>query len=209
MDIIVFGASGKTGILLVGQSLDAGHQVTAFVRDPAKMTLKHPALSVVQGEAGDAAAVENAVAGQQAVLSALGPVRGSPAGMMRAAAYHITRAMQKHGVKRLVALTGAGVRAPQDQPKGFDHIMRTLLSAFAREVLSDSEEAVQMYRAGDLDWTVVRVPMLTDGPLTGDFRVGYVGKESGRQISRADAAAFMLQQLEDDTYLHQMPLISY
>jgi len=128
---------------------------------------------------------------------------------MSAAAYHITHAMQKSGVKRLVTLTGAGVRDPRDQPKAFDHLMRTLLGMLSGAVLRDSQEGVSMIRASDLDWTVVRVPMLTDGPLTGKFRVGYVGKDSGRQISRADAAAFMLQQLEDDTYFYQAPMISY
>jgi len=114
--------------------------------------------------------------------------------------------LEKH---RLVTLTGAGVRDPRDQPKAFDHLMRTLLGMLSGAVLRDSQEGVSMIRASDLDWTVVRVPMLTDGPLTGKFRVGYVGKDSGRQISRADAAAFMLQQLEDDTYFYQAPMISY
>jgi len=209
MDIIVFGASGRTGVLLVGQALEAGHQVTAFVRDLAKLSLQHPALSVIQGNVGDAGAVEKAITGQQAVLSVLGPTRGSSPGAMSAAAYHITHAMQKSGVKRLVTLTGAGVRDPRDQPKAFDHLMRTLLGMLSGAVLRDSQEGVSMIRASDLDWTVVRVPMLTDGPLTGKFRVGYVGKDSGRQISRADAAAFMLQQLEDDTYFYQAPMISY
>lgn len=63
-------------------------------------------------------------------------------------------------------------------------------------------------RASNLDWTIVRVPMLTDDPPTGKVRVGYVGKGTGSRISRADMADFMLRQLADTTYWHKAPAIS-
>jgi hypothetical protein len=70
------------------------------------------------------------------------------------------------------------------------------------------KKVVKMVRASDLDWTVVRLPMLTDDPKTGQVKVGYVGKGMGPRITRADAADFMLSQVEDKTYLHKSPAIS-
>lgn len=208
MKLTIFGASGRTGRHLVRAALAAGHDVTAFVRNPATFDLSDPRLRVVQGDSADANAVARAVQGADAVLSALGPVKGSPKDLLITAQHHIVSAMQAAGVRRFVALTGAGVRDAQDQPKLIDHIFGFLLKLTAADVLQDSINGVERVRASSLDWIVVRAPRLTDGPALGRWRVGYVGKESGTQISRADLAAFMLQQVTDDTWLRKMPMIS-
>ena len=209
MKIVVFGASGGTGIEIVRQALEAGHEVTAFVRNPAKVNIQHPKLKLVTGDVGDAAAVEKAVVGQEAVISALGPSRPPVPGMMETAAKNIVAAMKKAGIRRLVSTTGAGVRDPQDQPKLIDHLMKGLLTLLAAEVLKDSSANVAVIRASDLDWTIVRYPRLLDGPLTGKYRVGYVGKDSGTQLVRADGAHFVLKELSQGSYIRQMPVISY
>lgn len=209
MKIIVFGATGGTGMEIVRQALEAGHQVTAFVRNPARMTLTHPNLHLAQGDVMDAAAVERSIAGQDAVLSALGPSRPPVPGMMETAARNILAGMKKHGVRRLISTTGAGVRDPQDQPKFSDHLMKALLSLLAGKVLQDSAANVAVLRASDVDWTIVRYPRLMDGAHTGKYRVGYVGKDSGSQISRADGADFVLKELAEGKYIHHMPIVSY
>lgn len=209
MKIIVFGATGGTGMEIVRQALEAGHQVTAFVRNPARMTLTHPNLHLAQGDVMDAAAVERSIAGQDAVLSALGPSRPPVPGMMETAARNILAGMKKHGVRRLISTTGAGVRDPQDQPKFSDHLMKALLSLLAGNVLQDSAANVAVLRASDVDWTIVRYPRLMDGAHTGKYRVGYVGKDSGSQISRADGADFVLKELAEGKYIHHMPIVSY
>ncbi len=209
MKIVVFGASGGTGIEIVKQALDAGHEVTAFVRNPAKVGIQNPKLKLVTGDVIDPAAVEEAVAGQEAVISALGPTRPPIPGMMETAAKNIVAAMQKAGIRRLISTTGAGVRDPQDQPKLIDHVMKGLLTLLAGEVLRDSAANVEIIRASSLDWTVVRYPRLLDGPRTGRYRVGYIGKNSGSQLSRADGADFVLKELSAGKYIRQMPVISY
>jgi len=209
MKVVVFGASGGTGIEIVRQALTGGHLVTAFVRNPAKLGLEHPNLSIFQGNAQDAAAMEKALAGQDAVISALGPTRPPVPGMMKIAAQNIVAAMKKAGIRRLVSTTGAGVRDPQDQPKLMDHLMKALLTLLAGEVLKDSAANVEIIRASDLDWTIVRYPRLMDGPHTGTYRVGYIGRDSGSQLSRADGADFVLRELADGKYIHQMPVVSY
>ncbi len=209
MKIIVFGASGGTGLEIVKQALEAGHSVTAFVRNPDKLRITHPDLSLFQGDVLDAAAVENAVAGQEAVISALGPTRPPVPGMMETAARNIVAAMRKADIRRLISTTGAGVRDLQDQPKLIDHLMKGLLTLLAGEVLRDSAVNVEILRASELDWTIVRYPRLLDAPHTGKYRVGYVGKDSGSQLSRADGADFVLKELIEGKYIHQMPVVSY
>ena len=211
MKVIVFGASGKTGVHVVEQALAAGHDVTAFVRTPAKLTIQHPKLSVFQGDVMDAEKVDQAIAGQDAVISALGPSRPPVPDMMKTAATNIIAAMKRHGVRRLISTTGAGVRDPKDQPKLSDKVIKTLLGLLSAEVLRDSENNVNAIRlqGKDLDWTIVRFPMLTDGPRTGKYRVGYIGKNSGSRISRADGADFIVKELAEAKYIGEAPVISY
>lgn len=209
MKIVVFGASGGTGHHIVEQALEAGYGVTAFVRSPGKLGVEHPNLTVFQGDVMDAEKVEQAVAGQEAVISALGPTRPPVPGIMETGAKNIVAAMKKHGVRRIISTTGGGVRDPQDQPGLFDHIMKVLLTLMASSVLKDSEANVNVIRASDLDWTIIRFPRLLDGERTGKYRVGYVGKDSGSQLSRADGADCILKEMESGEYLHRMPLVSY
>jgi putative NADH-flavin reductase len=121
MKVVVFGASGGTGRHIVDQALEAGYEVTAFVRSPEKLGIEYGNLTVFQGDVMDAESVERAIADQDAVLSALGPTRPPVSDMMVNAATNIVAAMDKHGVRRIVSTTGGGVRDPQDQPKFFDH----------------------------------------------------------------------------------------
>ena len=157
----------------------------------------------------EAVAVEKAVVGQEAVISALGPTRPPMPGMMEMAAQNIVAAMKKAGIRRLISTTGAGVRDPQDQPKLIDHLMKGLLSLLAGDVLRDSAANVDVIRASDLDWTIVRYPRLLDGAHTGTYRVGFIGKDSGSQLSRADGADFVLRELAEGKYLQRMPVVSY
>ncbi len=209
MKIIVFGASRGTGLEVVKQALQAGHQVTAFVRSPEKFDVKHENLTVFKGNSLDAAAVEKAIAGHEAVVSALGPTRPPVAHMMETSAKNIVAAMQKHGVRRIVSTTGAGVRQPEDEPKLMDHFIGFLLNLLAKDVVLDSAANVKVIQATDLDWTIVRYPRLVDGEHTGKYRVSYVGKDSSTQLSRADGADFVLKELVEKKWLRKLPLVSW
>lgn len=208
MKLVVFGASGRTGKPLVEQALNAGHEVVAFVRSPEKMTQQHENLTIVKGDAMNAADVDGAIAGADAVLSTLGHTKTTPDNMQTIATEHIVTAMKKQGVRRLISLTGAGLEAPQDKPQLINHIIKLALITFAGRILEDARRHAAVIQQSDLDWVIVRGPMLTEGPYTGNYRVGWVGINTGPRISRADVADFMLKQLTDDTYLHQMPMIS-
>ena len=156
----------------------------------------------------DASAVENAIAGQNAVISTLGPTRPPVPGMMQAAARNIVNAMKTHGVRRLVSTTGAGIRQPEDQPKVADRLIGVLLNLLAKDVVLDSAANVEVIRNSDLDWTVARFPRLMDGAYTGSYRVGYVSRESSTQFSRTDAAEFLLKELTARNWVRKLPLVS-
>ncbi len=208
MKIVIFGATGRTGVVLLEQALAEGHSVTALVRNPAKLQIQHPALRIVQGDALDAEIVALAVEGGDAVLSTLAPTPSSP-DLMTRSVENILTAMIRHKIRRVVLQTGAGVVDPNDRLTLVPRVIGILLKLLAANVLRDSESAVERVRASDREWTIVRVPFLTDGPLTRNYRVGYVGKDAGRMISRADAADFMLRELNEARWMRKMPVVSY
>jgi putative NADH-flavin reductase len=116
--------------------------------------------------------------------------------------------MQKYGVRRLVSLTGAGVAAPQDRPKLLNHLILFALKLVSPDVLHDAERHAEIIKNSGLDWVIARGPMLNERPHTGTYRVGWVGVNTSARISRADVADFLLKQVTDTTYLHQLPMIS-
>jgi len=121
---------------------------------------------------------------------------------------NILAAMRQHGVRRLIQSAGAGVRDPQDTPTLLHAFFGGLTRLLSPNVVADMEQVVDKVRHSGLDWTIVRAPMLTEGPATGRVREGYVGKDIGPRLTRADLAAFMLKQLETKTYVGQAPAIS-
>jgi putative NADH-flavin reductase len=193
---------------LLSQALAEGHIVTVLVRNPAKLEISDERLTVIEGSLQDEHCVEQAIMGAEAVLSALGPASNQPTFDISEGMQTILRVMPIAGVKRLVISTGAGVGDPEDEPRLFNRLMNVLLKAAARYVYEDMLKTVDLVRASDLDWTVVRVPMLTDGPATGRVQVGMVGKGMGARICRADLASFMLQQLKSSQFTHKAPTIS-
>ena len=209
MKVVVFGASGGLGLQVIKQALEAGHIVTAFVRSPEKFDVKHTNLTVFKGDSMDIAAVEKVIEGHEAVVSALGPTRPPVPHMMETSAINIVAAMKKHGVHRLVSTTGAGVRQPEDEPKFIDRFIVFLLNFLTKDVVLDSAENVKTIQASDLEWTIVRFPRLVDGEHTDNYRVGFVGKDLGTQVSRADGADFILKELTEKKWLRKSPLVSY
>jgi putative NADH-flavin reductase len=209
MRVAIFGASGRTGRPLVQQALAAGHGVRALVRDPSKLREGHERLVVIRGDVLDASKVEETVVGTDAALSALGQTKGSTKDVQTGGTENIVAAMEKHGVRRLVSLTGAGVRDERDEPKLMDRAITFLLRRLQPDILEDGVRHAEVIRASGLEWVIVRGPRLTEGPKKGEYRVGMVGKNSGTRISRADLAEFMLGQLTADTHLRRMPVVSY
>ena len=209
MQLTIFGASGGAGQQLVAQALADGYPVTVLARNPDKLGQLRERLNVVVGDVRDAGAVAQAVAGSQAVLSVLGPTSNTPEFAVSRGMDHILAAMTAHGVRRLIVSIGAGVRDPLDQPTAVHAFFGGLVKLLSRHAYEDMLRVNDTLRASTgIDWTIVRVPRLTDGPRTGVIKPGYVGKDLGTQLTRADMAAFMLSQLTDLTYVGRAPAIS-
>jgi putative NADH-flavin reductase len=207
MKLLIFGSTGTVGRQLVELALAEGHIVTAFVRDPTKLDLKHANLKVVQGDVMDFASVEKAVRGQEAVLSALGAGRQ---GVVRSeGTNHIVRAMEKAGIRRFICLTSLGVGDSRGNLNFFwKYIMFGLI---LRDAYADHERQENYVTQSQLDWTIVRPVAFTNGDRTGEYRHGFpaTAKALKLKISRADVADFMLKQLTDNTYLRKTPGVSY
>lgn len=188
-------------------ALAAGHDLRVLARDPERLHRRDARLIPLTGDARDPEELAKLLDGVDAVLSGLGPVRGDQGGVMTGAAQALVRAMPQAGVTRLITLTGAGVHQAGDHPRPLDRVIRTALRLMQPDVLRDSVGHVERLRASTLAWTVVRVPMLTDGPAQ-PLKVGMVG-DIGPRVSRASTAGFMLEQLGSDQFLRQAPAISH
>lgn len=204
MKLVVFGATGASGRQIVEQALSGGHEVTAFARNPAAVTAKHPALKVIQGDALDADSVSRAVAGQDAVLFAIGINRRSTMTVCADATRNIIAAMKEHGLRRLIVLSAYGASETKDTAL-YSKVLRSLIG----KRVEDKDRLEELLRASDLDWVLVRPPLLTNGARRGRYRAGFdIPVKLFSSVSRADVAEFMLRQLTDDTYLRQAPTIT-
>jgi putative NADH-flavin reductase len=200
MKLTVFGATGRTGVHVVQRALNAGHEVVAFVRDPAKLTIEHKTLSLVQGDVLNKADVKRAIAGADGVIGALA-TRGIGIG-------NIVSAMEELGVKRLSMAAGVGLPTEGDNPPFLYKVITFLVNLFDREGNQAIIEQMEMIRASTLDYTVARATMLTDQPGTGKVHVGsHIDKSMRPMMSREDYAQFLLDVVEDGTYLRESPVV--
>jgi putative NADH-flavin reductase len=205
MKLTIFGASSSSGRLVVEKALAAGHDVTAFVRDPAKLGIRNERLKVIAGDALNAAQVEEGVKGSEAILSTLGP-KGKPAVMAAQSTRNIVDAMEKHGVKRLVVVSVAGISVSQDK-RGFN-LVSALIKLLLKDVFIDRENQLKVLEESSLDWIAVRIPRLTDGPATGSINAFFGNASPAMKVTRADLADFMLEQLTSDQWCRQAPILS-
>lgn len=200
MKLVVFGASGKTGIHIVKQALGQGHEVTAFVRDVLKLSVKHENLTAVTGNVLNSEDVEAAIQNQDAVLVALGTSTTSKNTLRSDGTKNIIDAMQKATAKRLIVMTTMGAHDSWAQltfaGKAF---FRTML----KHVKADHELQEDYVKASGLDWTIVRPSGLTDGEQNGNYKVGTDSNLKAARIARADVAEFMIKQLHNDTWMHK------
>lgn len=204
MKIVVFGAGGRTGRLVVQQALEQGHAVTAFLRAAHRSEPEHPGLRFAQGDARDGEAAAAAIAGQDAVICCLGAKGLGRTTLLSEASAHMIAGMNRHGVTRIVYLASAGIYG---EVPGFAGIVaRTLL----RHVLADHRRAADALAASSLDWTIARPLMLAGRRLKGVYLEARQGVPDGKgRISRADTAHFLLRALTDPLYSRQSVGLSY
>jgi putative NADH-flavin reductase len=210
MKVVVFGASGRTGQHILTKSVEHDHQVTAVTRDPKGFPSGHATVSVVRGDVTQPPEVASAVAGQDAVLVALGSttmLKRDPT--LVEGMGNIVAAMEDAGVERLVYLSFLGVRDGQSQLSVLGRYLAAPL--ILRNVVADHEEKGKLIRDSGLAWTIVRAPRLTNGPAGRSYRVGeqITANTIVPTFSRADVAGFMVGVLVRDEYISKTPAIMY
>ena len=217
MNLMVLGASGGVGQRLVEQALAGGHHVHVVLRDPNR--LPTDVLAQLQLVRCDLATdrtersvheLADAVAGMDAVLSALGARTAADQGVLTRAAESVVAAMAQAELRRYVGVSAAPVgtvptrqrpRPPRHDP-GDDLVARYLMMPVVKRLFAanyaDAAAMEEVIRASSLEWTIVRPPRLIDGPATGHYRTAVdQNVRGGRHISRADVAALMLSSVRD------------
>lgn len=195
MKIVVFGATGGTGKQVVERALAAGHEVTAVARRPSAITTKHPLLAVLQGDALEAASIEGAVRGQDAVISALGVHDRAPTVLYSQGVSNIIRAMQLAQVRRLFAISANGL---EPGPLWQRVAAKLFLWQAFKESYSDLVRMEAVIKASSVEWTIMRPPRMVDGALTGVYQVAINQHlRKGWRINRADLADYVIRQINN------------
>jgi putative NADH-flavin reductase len=199
MKVLVLGASGKTGALVVERALEKGHQVTVLVRDPAKLASN--GYRVIAGDATVPGDVLRAVEGNDAVIDTIGgttPYLDTT--LERKAAQNTIEAMQAYQVRRLIVVSMMGIGDSSEQaPFWYEHL---LMPTFLRGSTKDKEAMEEEVHTSNLDFVIARPPILKDEPATGSVKI-LGGEVKGHQITRGDLAEFLVDQLESDQHVGQ------
>ena len=206
MKLLIFGATGSTGQCLVAQALERGHEVTAFVRDPAKLGDMAARVAVITGDILDSASVKAAFAEPfDAVLSSLGVFHREDQTDLSRGTAHIIAAMEQAGCRRLAVVSSLGAGDSAGQGNWLAWFLQRFLLKY---VLIDKTRQEDHIRASALDWTIVRPPQLTDGQPVSTGLIAWEGPvPSGARpswkTSRATVAAFLLDTVERNSYVHK------
>lgn len=202
MKLFVLGATGRTGHQFIDQAIEHGHHVTAFVREQKKL-IPTPQLEIIEGDVSDSSALTDALKGHDAVISCLGTDLSDP-DFLASVTDALVPAMKANDVTRILYLASAGI------DKEIPGIAGTVVTFMLRKPLRDHRAAVDLWRNSSFDYTIVRPMQLTDGPRTSVYRTDIDGiPADGKQISRADVAQFMLNTVEENSFVRQSVGLAY
>jgi putative NADH-flavin reductase len=209
--IALFGLTGRTGKPLAELLLSQGYTIRALVRNPDAVKIKHPNLLLLQGNVLVKEDVERTIDGTEAFVSVLGHVRSDKQrnDMQTIATEHILAAMAKHGVKRIISLTGGAVSYKDDKPKLVDKAFSFVMGLVAKNIVADAVAHASRIAASSTEWTIVRAPRILEAPPKGTYRVGLVGVNTSTTIAYGDLAAFIAKELTLPEHVHSMPFVSY
>ena len=205
MNIAVIAADGRSGRVFVERALAAGHSVRAGIHTTNNLT-PHPQLSVVPCDATRQSDLQQLIHGQDAVVSFIGHVKGSAPDVQTNAMRTLVAAMHTEGIRRIVSLTGTGVRFPGDHVTLVDRILNVSISLIDPARVRDGRMHVDVLKQSDLDWTVLRVLKLQNTAPT-----PFVLREHGPTkwyVSRQEVAAAALQVVEQESFITKAPILS-
>jgi putative NADH-flavin reductase len=208
MRVLIVGASKGIGLETTHQALAAGYDVRAMARSANALTLSHPKLEKVRGDALDLRDVEAALTKVDAVVITLGVGLGElfrPVHLFSDATRVLIAAMHAQAIKRLLCVTGFGAG---DSNASISCLQKVPFQIVFGHAYEDKSRQEQLIKASGLDWTIVRPGVLTSGPRTGHYQVlREPAKWRNGIISRANVAEFLVRQIDNLTYLHATPVL--
>jgi len=205
MKLTIFGASGKTGVELVKQALEKDHNVTAFLRDPARLPVEHQQMELLTGDVLTGENVANAVQGQDAVVCALGSNDLKKTNIRSTGTANIIQAMKKQNVQRFIVVSAMGTG---DSWETLSAMGKLLYATLLKSSRIDHEAQETAVKESGLDWTIIRPSGLTDEPKTGVYEIGENIPAKTSRIARADVADLILKELEHNQFMHKAVTIT-
>jgi putative NADH-flavin reductase len=206
LKIAIIGGGGRTGKYLVDQLVNHGHSVKLLLRNPQNINVQNSLIEIVKGDAVDPASIHSLLAGCQAIISTVGQRKDEPL-VARQATINVLKAMEAHQIQRYLLVTGLNVDTPFDR-KGLQTSMATEWMKTNYSIYhEDKQKAYSILSASDLAWTMVRVPFIEFMDERNELRVS-LEDCLGTKISAADIAAFLVDQLDDTTYIRKSPFIA-
>lgn len=203
MRLAILGATGRIGRHVLEQATESGHDVRVLVRNPDRLGPLATRVEAVVGCVDDPEAVDRVIGGADVVISAVGPDRNTAdqVDRLRTGMEATVAAMRRHGVRRIVNLSGAGISAAGDRKPFIDRIVTRIVRRLARHVVGAKQAEYDVLAASDLEWVAVRPALVTDGQLTARYVAGPDALRPGARISRADIAHLMLAQAVEPTHV--------
>jgi putative NADH-flavin reductase len=209
MTITIFGATGRTGMQVIQKALESNIKVKTFVRNPAKLQQYQTKVEVITGSIDDYSAIKQAIQNSDCVVNVLGHSKNTPKDMQTTAIKNIIKAMQELNVARLITLTGAGVFAKGDKADFVNNVVTFILKTFLGSMYYDGVNSTELVTKSNLNWTVLRAPVLTNGEKTNRVELSMVGdKKLSFKISRKDLADKLINIIKDPSTFKKLPYIA-
>jgi putative NADH-flavin reductase len=206
MNIAVMGASGRTGRKFVSQAIAAGHHINGGAREPHHLE-PNSGLTPITCDTTNLAEVRTLIKGADAVVSLIGHVRHSAPDLQTVSTLNALRAMAEIGVTRFISLTGTGVRFPGDQITLIDRILNLSITLIDPARIKDGRDHVDVIKASNLDWTIVRVLKLQNTRPT-PFKLTSHGPTKW-YVSRDEVVRAILDELTSPAFNREAPMISH
>ncbi len=210
--IALFGISGKTGSILAKKLVAKKFIVKALVRNPSKVFFSSPKISIIQGDVLNFNQVLDTIRDADAVINVIGHVKGCPKNLQTIATGHIIKAMNELHISRLIDLTGNAVTVEGDNPGIIDRasffVMKHLAGLAMKNRFNDGVEHTRLIQNSDLEWTVIRAPVLLPKPATAKTYIGMVGHIPGHSLTYDDLVNEIVNILVNKSFIRQLPYIT-
>jgi putative NADH-flavin reductase len=202
MNLVLFGATGNLGSRILRETLDRGHHVTAFVRDPERLAARFPTAPTFVGDAHNGTEVEAVIRGKDAVISAMGPsgfFQGKMDNVLSTGMRNLVDGMGQVGVRRIVAVAESGIL--QADPRTL-RMHTPGYPSFLRALAEEHRKAFDILKVANFEWTLLCPSRMVPGVRSGRYRVEPdIFPEGGKQVSLEDVAAFIVEEVEEGRFL--------